>query len=815
MPAKTRHRSKQAAAAAKPALQNANESTASSSEQRPETSAASNVSQPIKLDQSTQLVQSLFHAGISCVAFLRQLFPDNCFTRRTYENRHDHWDYDEWASGKKGLQSSKQQRPGAAVSILKRGEDKGVDHLLDWLEKGVFHALKKRYLETFQFIIIENEGRPSEVLETYDFRVRYTESLGAELVQISMPGLKPTSIWNARVGFTQMIKKLCMYCPNLADLPKQRSLKIQLSYNATCPNDYEPPGFMTGGSDSLAFPSGDGWTRKTVSMGEMDTGYHSLALSVNHLEHEDPSMEAKIPSNLNYTDVASIIDNADGEFFELEETTTEAKKEAKKGSSSEVANQPSDAPQSSGEASKTGNPERSHNRRENLQSLDSRSLRREQPGVQPSKDTEHAGGSLEPSAHSGKVDKADRSSVQDDLPQQVGARNQSETRVRSSSTIDHESPDVSERNFLRNMLQDTPADEGSLDTQPIMLTPEELEPQATSAHREIGLQLSEEKLSALVRESQRGMTSSPLKRHSTGLDLQGLGSVDRIRCECDWSREDPEQMLQCHLCENWQHSYCYGYRGRSDRRVPKDRICYRCLTVKEDPKMFPALRSLALMRCGIRYIERFGFIDDSKFAAGLEIDRQTASRLSGHLREKGYLVPVTGQKKHSRAHHIVKSGPAYQRMIDECFAPFKWIEHLYVPQEKANEIEAPISAAPSRSEAPKTLTQAGPSSQPTLATSSLRKGKQRATATATEQGFSSASNQQSSLTRAKAPVASLQTPSRKRRSQESWLEEVGRRVTPKRACKSSVSAGFIKATYLTSPASVVASVNPDDDEMEL
>ncbi|KAK8170451.1 HORMA domain-containing protein [Phyllosticta citribraziliensis] len=603
MPAKTRHRSKQAAAAAKPALQNANESTASSSEQRPETSAASNVSQPIKLDQSTQLVQSLFHAGISCVAFLR----------RTYENRHDHWDYDEWASGKKGLQSSKQQRPGAAVSILKRGEDKGVDHLLDWLEKGVFHALKKRYLETFQFIIIENEGRPSEVLETYDFRVRYTESLGAELVQISMPGLKPTSIWNARVGFTQMIKKLCM---------------------------------------------------KTVSMGEMDTGYHSLALSVNHLEHEDPSMEAKIPSNLNYTDVASIIDNADGEFFELEETTTEAKKEAKKAW----------------------------------------------------------------------------------IPDRFDGNNLESNRPKT-----------------QNML----VDRWSLRRIPAKST-KQIDPAFKMIFR----------------------------------SKWALGTKARRGC------------------------------GRSDRRVPKDRICYRCLTVKEDPKMFPALRSLALMRCGIRYIERFGFIDDSKFAAGLEIDRQTASRLSGHLREKGYLVPVTGQKKHSRAHHIVKSGPAYQRMIDECFAPFKWIEHLvnrdipeqqklrlivskYVPQEKANEIEAPISAAPSRSEAPKTLTQAGPSSQPTLATSSLRKGKQRATATATEQGFSSASNQQSSLTRAKAPVASLQTPSRKRRSQESWLEEVGRRVTPKRACKSSVSAGFIKATYLTSPASVVASVNPDDDEMEL
>ncbi|KAK8172167.1 HORMA domain-containing protein [Phyllosticta citrichinensis] len=814
MPAKTRHRSKQAAAAAKPALQNANESTASSSEQRPETLAASKASQPIKLDQSTQLVQSLFHAGISCVAFLRQLFPDNCFTRRTYENRHDHWDYDEWASGKKGLQSPKQQRPGAAVSILKRGEDKGVDHLLDWLEKGVFHALKKRYLETFQFIIVENEGRPSEVLETYDFRVRYTESLGAELVQIGMPGLKPTSIWNARVGFTQMIKKLCMYCPNLADLPKQRSLKIQLSYNATCPNDYEPPGFMTGGSDSLAFPSGDGWTRKTVSMGEMDTGYHSLALSVNHLEHEDPSLEAKIPSNLNYTDVPSIIDLANGEFFELEETTTEAKKKAKKDSTGEVANQPSDAPHSSGEASKTGNPERSHDRRETLQSLDTRSLRRVHSGVQLSKETEYAGGSLEPSVDSGKLDKADGSSLQYDLPQQVGARIQSETRVRSSSTIDHEHPDTSERNFLRNMLQDTPADEGSLDTQPIMLNPEEPETQATSAEYEIGLQLSEEKLSALVRESRRGETSSPLKRHSTGLDLQGLGSVDHIKCECDWSGEDPEQMLQCQLCENWQHSYCYGYRGRSDRRVPKDRICYRCLTVKEDPKMFPALRSLALMRCGIRYIERFGFIDDLKFAAGLEIDRQTASRLSGHLREKEYLVPVPGQKKHSRAaHHIVKSGPAHQRMIDECFAPFKYIEHLYVPQKKANNIQASISAAPSRSEAPRTLTQGAASSQSTLATSSLRKGKQRATATVTEQEFSSASEQQSSLARVKAPVATMQTPRRKRRSQEEWLEEVGRRVTPKRACKSSVSAGFIKATYLTSPASVSASAF--DDEMEL
>ncbi|KAK7606610.1 hypothetical protein BKA81DRAFT_401861 [Phyllosticta paracitricarpa] len=47
---------------------------------------------------------------------------------------------------------------------------------------------------------------------------------------------------------------------------------------------------------------------------------------------------------------------------------------------------------------------------------------------------------------------------------------QNETRVRSSLTIDHEYPDISNRNYMRNALQDTPMDDSYPDTQPIKLS---------------------------------------------------------------------------------------------------------------------------------------------------------------------------------------------------------------------------------------------------------------------------------------------------------------------------------------------------------
>lgn len=57
-------------------------------------------------------------------------------------------------------------------------------------------------------------------METYDFRVRYAENTGEALVEIGMSDGKQASIASARIGFSQMIKKLTLYTPTLADLPR-------------------------------------------------------------------------------------------------------------------------------------------------------------------------------------------------------------------------------------------------------------------------------------------------------------------------------------------------------------------------------------------------------------------------------------------------------------------------------------------------------------------------------------------------------------------------------------------------------------------
>ncbi|KAK7537616.1 HORMA domain-containing protein [Phyllosticta citricarpa] len=759
MPAQTRHRSKQAVASTNPASQtNPSKTSAVRS-----TVPAASTRQLVNLDQSTELVQTLLHTGISCVAFLRQIFPDKCFMRRKYENRPDHWSYDDWVAGKKGHESPS-ERAGSAVSLLERGTDESVNRLLDWLEKGVFDALKKRYLDTFQLHIVENESRPFEVIETYDFKIRYTEPTGAALVAIRMPDKKPASIWNVRLGVTQVIQNLTSLCQTFAELPRQRSLKMQLTYNDTCPSDYEPPGFKAGASDTITFPSGEGWARKTHPVGEMKTGYHGLTLRVNHLEQSDPSAEgSEIPANLPYTDLRSILEDADRESLD---------QNAEKYTSADRVDRPNTMPDVSKEASKSGSLGKSP---------------KGGPRVRTSGFSGVAGESAGPPTNLGKVD---------------SSQTQNETRVGSSSTIDHEYPDISDRDYLRNALEDTPMDDSYPDTQPIRPSIEENGLNTTSAKQEVVLQLSEEKLSAIMRAKERGELSSLVKRRRTGLDLEGLGSADVINCECDWNGEDPEQMLQCQLCENWQHSYCYGYLGRSDKRIPKKRFCYSCLKAGEDPKMFSVLQELALKRCGIRHIERFGFVDVPKFAQGIGIDRQTASRLSGYLRERQYLIPVSGQKDQLKAtHRIVESGPAHDRMMTECFEPFKHIEHLYVSHNTASSISAveSIQATRSASEKTKTLAKGARPSQTSVKTHALHKGKQQATTTAPEQ----------------VAPSITQTPRRKRRTQEDWIEEVGRRVTPKRACKTSVSNGFVSASYSypTSPGGTSASAN--DDEMEL
>lgn len=122
-----------------------------------------------------------------------------------------------------------------------------------------------------------------------------------------------------------------------------------------------------------------------------------------------------------------------------------------------------------------------------------------------------------------------------------------------------EASDISERSYLKTAvssslspacfmlisakLQDTLADDNSPDTQPLNVSSQNLELQGMLAKQQEVRELSTNKRAALERTIANDGLSSPLQRRSTGIDLRGLGSSDKIKCECGWEGEDADQMV--------------------------------------------------------------------------------------------------------------------------------------------------------------------------------------------------------------------------------------------------------------------------------
>lgn len=79
-------------------------------------------SQEVTSQESLTLVRNLMRTAISAVCYLRNLFPEKCFVDRTIS----------------GIQIK---------SLIPANKEART--LIDWLEKGVFHALELQYVMYF------------------------------------------------------------------------------------------------------------------------------------------------------------------------------------------------------------------------------------------------------------------------------------------------------------------------------------------------------------------------------------------------------------------------------------------------------------------------------------------------------------------------------------------------------------------------------------------------------------------------------------------------------------------------------------------
>lgn len=291
--------------------------------------------QIIEQQQSTEVVETLLHGSISCLSYLRNLFAESCFDDQFYEMNDLHWSYGDYAEGKhvprdtagqgsaRGKEKATYRRHGTSMKVLRRGRSKGVDQLLDWLERGAFEALQRNVLRAIQLNIFEDAKIPSNVVETYTFTFNYIHSSGNGVVLSGMemkgPRGEAVTVKNAKYAMQMFIRRLIALCGTLPDLPQKRYLNMHLFYTDECDPEYEPPGFNKSNDNKVVFPETKEWKKATSNCGGMDAGFHTVSLKVSHLHltarseavNEDGEGNLQIPNRLAYTAPALREDDID------------------------------------------------------------------------------------------------------------------------------------------------------------------------------------------------------------------------------------------------------------------------------------------------------------------------------------------------------------------------------------------------------------------------------------------------------------------------------------------------------------------------
>ncbi|KAB8111236.1 meiosis-specific protein PAIR2 isoform X3 [Oryza sativa Japonica Group] len=256
---------------------------------------------------SLLLTRNLLRIAIYNISYIRGLFPEKYFNDKSV--------------------------PALEMKIKKlMPMDTESRRLIDWMEKGVYDALQKKYLKTLLFCICEKEEGP--MIEEYAFSFSYPNTSGDEVaMNLSRTGSKKNSATfksNAaevtpdqmRSSACKMIRTLVSLMRTLDQMPEERTILMKLLYyDDVTPEDYEPP-FFKCCADNEAINI---WNKNPLKMevGNVNSKHLVLALKVKSVL--DPCDD----NNVNSEDDNMSLDNEsdqDNDFSDTEVRPSEAER---------------------------------------------------------------------------------------------------------------------------------------------------------------------------------------------------------------------------------------------------------------------------------------------------------------------------------------------------------------------------------------------------------------------------------------------------------------------------------------------------------
>ncbi|KAA8910238.1 HORMA domain-containing protein [Sphaerosporella brunnea] len=618
--------------------------------------------------QSLQLVQSLLGASIGSLAWIRGLFPDECFTTLRYLPEYAR-SYEAFSTA----EPSQRRDPGAIkVTRLQKGKAAQSDRLLEYLEKGVFDALEKGYLKAMQLGIFTDQEKPDLVMEAYtftfsyrgenSFAVQFTDGSGEQVTKhFGIGGSTPTAM------VQQVTRTLVSTTQALHPLPDKRWLSIRLTYSDDTPLDYNPPGFRRLAFDAPGFSIPGDVVRSNC--GVLDAGFHLVSVKVSNLDidPEEPVGigEGRVGRRLStrFFEVNEDIDRyldwetpLDYEDFDVDKTM-----ESTSAAGTDV-----------GQAQKT-------------------SAVQNHPAVAVIQD---------------EYSQMDVDATTERIPE-----TQPNEMVPDSFRIPEQISLSQEKGFLQKMME-TPralSREGPA-TQilpPMLSYAAQKRPAVDDTLQAVKIPRTAEGGQKLVLASAKAEELKKRKKSRRSKAKPGgrRKKKPNFSCECGHRSDDiGGEMIRCDGCNGWQHVVCYGFRDK-DPRIPDSHYCYTCLLGSAEGELLEKMKNLAFFRRVLSYVwnvDKFPTTIDV-FAAELRCNRDGALIALRRLVEEGFMVSNSkNQTKNSIQHlqhyTVVKNAETEQLIEVGYFSPSRFLEHHYPMSSDEIDVFQEIEAPPPQSQ---------------------------------------------------------------------------------------------------------------------
>ncbi|NXE57337.1 HORM1 protein, partial [Casuarius casuarius] len=227
--------------------------------------------------QSLILVKRLLAVAVSCITYLRGIFPESAYGTRYLDD--------------------------LCVKILREDRNcPGSTQLVKWYANfNMCTVLNRLHVFILKIQVYTHPEDPQTITECYHFKFKYTHN--GPLLDFSSKNKQNDSTItcaDTKKASVLLIRKIYVLMQNLGPLPNDVCLTMKLFYyDEVTPPDYQPPGFKEGECEGMIFEG----EPMHLNVGEVPTPFHMLKVKVTtekqRMENADKSIlkqgDANVP----------------------------------------------------------------------------------------------------------------------------------------------------------------------------------------------------------------------------------------------------------------------------------------------------------------------------------------------------------------------------------------------------------------------------------------------------------------------------------------------------------------------------------------